>query len=99
MDLFNAAESRRLKDKGMEIVASYPNDEWLSKARSVAEMLAAKFGETDSDEVQKLCPRPAEIHPNTTGCIFSGKKWKCVGHKHTEKTTGHSREIRIWSLK
>ena len=98
-DLFNAAESKRLKEQGMAISASYPNDTWLLKAQATAQLLAAKFGETDSDEVQKICPRPDSVHPNATGSIFSGNKWMCVGRKKTAKVSGHAREIKIWALR
>lgn len=99
LPLFNAAESRRQRDRGMAIAASYPNDEWLAKARSVAELLAAKYGEVTSDQVLAVCPRPMDVRPNVTGSIFKGKQWKCIGFINSAQVSRHAGAIRRWVLK
>ena len=97
-NLFDVAEARRLRDRGMDIAASYPNDAWLTTARAVAEMLASKHGEVTIDDVIKHCPRPANVSPNTTGSIFKGKRWHCVGFAQSEQTQRHAGTIRRWVL-
>ena len=98
MNLFDAATSRQLRDQGLAITASYPNDDWLAKAKHVAEQLAAQNGEVTSDDVLRKCPRPESVNPNTTGNIFKGKKWKCVGFTNSEKISRHAGIIRRWIL-
>lgn len=99
LPLFNATESKRLRDLGKQIAASFPADNWLAKAQATAQLIAATNGECTIDDVLKVCPRPDHISPNATGSVFSGKKWKIVGRTNTTKISGHSREIRIWALK
>jgi len=99
LPLFNSAESRRLKERGQDIIESYPNDRWVTQARSVAEMLAVRNGEVTIDEVLKHCPRPADVHPNACGSIFRGKKWRQVGVKQSEQVSRHAGIIRIWALR
>lgn len=98
-NLFDAATSRRLKEQGMSIAASHPNDSWLSQAQATAHLLAATNGECTIDDVLRICPRPSNISPNATGSVFAGKKWKVIGHTNTTKISGHAREIKIWALK
>ena len=88
---------KQIKDAGIAKVESN-SSEWVHQARSIALMLAARNGETDSDEVQKLCPRPPHIHPNATGSIFNDKRFKFVGFKPTQRVSGHARTIKLWSL-
>lgn len=98
LPLFDRAMSRRLKERGLDIAESFPADAWVQRARSVAEMLAARDGETDIDKVLKLCPRPSDVSPAATGSIFRGKRWRCVGTKQSEQVSRHAGIIRIWQL-
>lgn len=89
-----------LKKAGMEAAQfSYGSQEWLLEARKVAEILAAKYGETNSDAVLRICPKPLGVSPNAIGSLFKGKQWVCVGRMQTSKVSGHGREIRRWALK
>lgn len=96
-DLFNHAESQRLKSIGMEQAANgYGAYDWLSQAQSIAKMLSAKFGEVTVDEVLKLCPRPTTVSPNATGSLFNGKGWQSLGFVPTSNVRGRGRMIRRW---
>lgn len=101
MNLFDLPASRAARDTGMEKAAysSQKSAEWLSQARKVAEHLAMKHGETTSDAVQMICPKPEGVHQNACGSIFKGKKWVCTGFTQTSKVSGHARIIRIWGLR
>lgn len=100
LPLFDLSEGIRLRDKGMGNAAySYGADEWLSQARNVAAILAAKNGETDIDQVLKLCPRPLSVSVNSTGSVFKDKRFVFTGNrKQSSKTNAHAREIKLWRL-
>lgn len=97
LPLFNAAASRKLKERGLDIAESFPADYWVQRARAVAELLAAKNGSVTSDDVLRVCPRPADVPPNATGSLFRGKKWKCIGTQQSEQVSRHAGIIRIWT--
>lgn len=88
---------KQLRDQGIAKVTSN-SSEWVHKAREVALMLAALNGETDSDEVQAICPRPSDVHCNATGAVFKDKRFKFVGFKQTDRASGHARTIKLWGL-
>jgi hypothetical protein len=98
LPLWNSAEGRRLKERGLDVIESYPNDQWVQKARAIAEMLAAKNGEVTMDEILKVLPRPPDVHPNSCGAVFRGKRWKQIGTKQSEQVSRHAGIIRIWKL-
>lgn len=97
--LLNYIESTRLKEQGMQAAAySYGANEWLERARAVAEMLAATQGDCSIDDVLKACPRPEGVSPGATGSVFKGKKFRRVGYTTTRQVKGHARAISLWSL-
>lgn len=98
VDLFSLTKGLALKREGMDLAAQGAED-WLTKARSVAEMLAVAHGETNAAQVLKHCPRPEWISPNSTGSIFRGKQWALLGYMPTDKISGRGRMIGRWTLK
>lgn len=99
LPLFNSAESKRQRDRGIAVAASYPADEWVARARQVAELLAAKNGETDIDSVLAVCPRPKNISHQANGSIFKGGRFVCVGITQSTQVSRHAGLIRRWALK
>jgi len=97
-DLFNYAAGKALRDRGLEAVSSFPNDQYLKQARALALILAAKNGEVTTDDVQRILPRPENIHPNVVGAICKCKELKFVGFKQSERATAHARRIGIYRL-
>lgn len=95
--IFDYLEGTRRRDAGVAQVEAN-NSDWVQQARNTALMLAAQNGEVTSDEVQKLCPRPAHIHPNATGSIFKDKRFRFIGHTPTKRIDGHARTIKIWGI-
>lgn len=94
--LFDFAKGQQLRDLGIEIVSGFPNDTWITNARRVAVRLAQLNGTVTSDDVQKILPRPSEIHPNATGSVFRTKELRLVGFKASEKTSRHAARIGIY---
>lgn len=97
--LFDAAKARELRDLGIEIVSSWPNDEWVKNARRIAVRLAQINGTVSSDDVQRIFPRPDAIHPNATGAIFHCKELKMVGLKSSERIPSHARRIGVYAYR
>lgn len=94
LDLF---EGIRLRDIGVGKV--YLNNfEWVDEARKTAKELAVKQGIVSIDEVLSICPRPENVHPNSTGAIFREKIWVKVGFKQSEKPSAHARVVGIYKL-
>lgn len=95
--IFDYMQSQKLRDIGVSKVEANSFD-WVQQARATALMLAAKNGETSSDDVLRICPKPDHIHPNAVGSVFRDKRFRCVGRMPTQRVSGHAREIKIWSL-
>lgn len=95
-NIFDYAESVRLRDKGM-MNAAVADSDWLSRARSVAEHLAAKQGETCIEEIYRIVGLPD--HANAAGSVFRGKQWECIGIKQATRVSRHAGIVRRWSLR
>lgn len=96
LSLIDYAESVRLRDAGMALSVSADSD-WVSRARAVAQHLAAKDGETDINSVYAVVGLPD--HPNCAGSVFLPRnKWKCVGYSKSGRVKRHAGLIRRWSL-
>jgi hypothetical protein len=96
-DLFDYAESQRLRDIGIEKVTSYPNDEYVMRARAFAVSYARKYGKVTSDDVQREMPIPSGIHPNATGGIFKTKDLMVIGMTQTHRISGRARRILVYA--
>lgn len=96
LPLYSWAESKKLRDRGIEAVSSFPNDLWVAKARSIAEMLAAKSGNVTINDVLKICPRPEGVHPNAVGSVMRSKHLRLVSFTQSDKTSAHARRIGIY---
>lgn len=99
LPLFDRAESKRLKEEGMERAArrDYTTEEWLRKARQVAADIATKNGTVTINDVY----RNSDLLPmgNTTGSVFKGKAWEFVGMTKSDRTDRHCGTISIWKLR
>lgn len=96
MDLFHSATARKLRDTGIEAVSAFPNDSYVEKARSVAEMLAAKNGQVTINDVLKALPKPESVHPNALGAIMRSKRLKLVSFTQSNKVSSHARRVGIY---
>lgn len=93
LSLTDYAESVRLRDMGMNIAASADND-WLERARSVAEMLGMNGQEVTVNDVYAVVGLPDKV--NADGSLFRGKNWKCVGYAQSARVKRHAGLIRRW---
>jgi hypothetical protein len=111
--LFNDTESRRRKREGMTravdtlqrvsiVVLSHHKHYLLNKAREIAREIAARKGETNSDEVSiELARRgyPDCIGP-AAGSIFKSGDFVFTGRfVNSTRVTNHSRLLRVWALR
>lgn len=99
--LFNHTESRRRKRDGMTRAAHHEHY-LLNKAREIAREIAARKGETNSDEVSiELARRgyPDCIGP-AAGSIFKSGDFVFTGRfVNSTRVTNHSRLLRVWALR
>lgn len=99
MNLFDLAESRRLKEAGQiqaELTASLWANDWVGKARYFAIQHARLHGTVTSDDIHRICPMPDSVHPNSMGAIWRTKELVCVGYTVTQRKSGHARRIGIY---
>lgn len=82
--------------------SSWPFDQPIARARSIAVMLAKRHGETNADQVyeylqDRLPEVLAQIHPNGWGSVFKSPKLKFCGKvKQSERISRHVGIQRIW---
>lgn len=100
--IFDAAVGRELRDAGIAQAASWPHDEPIARARSIAIMLATRNGETHADAVyeylsEKLPEVLEQIPPNGWGSVFKTSRLKFSGRvRESGKFSRHSGIQRIW---
>jgi hypothetical protein len=73
---------------------------YLQDCRVLAEDIARRKGHVAQSDVNKVYPRPTNLHPNITGAIFRGnKKFKMIGIR--ESLTGSRKKgiERIWTIR
>lgn len=93
MSLFDYEESVRLRDIGIEIASSYPNDEWVAKAKSTAFMHAAKYGEVSADDIhQYIADNKLGQMPNkgAMGAVFRDKHLKFIRYEPSKRKERHT---------
>tara|TARA_R110000824_G_scaffold149861_1_gene320230 strand:- start:508 stop:864 length:357 start_codon:yes stop_codon:yes gene_type:complete len=101
-DSFDASESERLKNSGMELAAE-PKNELLKIARDCASAVAlAGNGTCNADKVAQrmgwLGYSLDELGP-AAGSIFKGKDWEFTGDRvNSKRITNHARELKVWRL-
>lgn len=96
LPLFDSASARALRDRGIAIAASYPSDDWLKKAQSLAELIAATEGEVDIEKIYKHIGLPP--HANAAGSVFKSKKFRCIGIVEATRLQRRAGVIRRWCL-
>jgi len=98
MNLFEYSESVRKKEEGLNSV-SFNNQDYLSKARTVAHYIAQTKGEVSIVDVrQALGDIPNDVNPNVMGAVFRGKQWLKIGHTTTTHEAGHARTVGVYIL-
>jgi hypothetical protein len=99
-DLFDAAESRRRKERGMAFAAdAVPT--LLDRARFFAAGLAVLQGEVTADDVSEWLEAKGlpDLGP-AAGSLFRGKEWEFTGRFiQSTRKTNHARLLRIWRLR
>lgn len=101
-DLFNPEfithkEAIRGRNAALESVGSH-NEPWVSKARSLALLLAAQNAEVTIEDVLRIYPRPSYINQNACGCIMRNKRLKLIRYTTALKSTSNGRKIGVYSL-
>lgn len=96
LPLFDSSSARALRDRGMAIAASFPSDDWLKKAQSLAEYLAGTEGETNIEQIYKHIGLPP--HSNAAGSVFKSKKFRCIGIVEATRLQRRAGVIRRWVL-
>ena len=97
-NLFDAAESQRLKEVGQERAANNRPKE-LEYARSVARQLAQKNGTVTADDVQAVLIKQGIELKNAAGSLFK-KGFEWTGEfVNSRRVKAHSNLLRRWRLK
>ena len=99
MNLFDAAESERLKEAG--IAAAAEGREYLLEiARDRARLVARERGEVTMDDVVAALVAdgfdPAQLG-NAAGAVFKGREWVFTGRfVRSARVASHSNLLRVW---
>lgn len=97
-DLFDAAESRRRKERGMALAADAA-PALLDRARSYARSLGR--GSVTADDVSEWLEQQGlpDLGP-AAGSLFRGSEWEFTGRfVQSTRKTNHARLLRVWRLK
>jgi hypothetical protein len=99
-DLFDQAESQRLKAEGMAAAESARYGD-LETARLIAYEIGEGTTLTADDVAQEMERRG--LIPNlgpAAGSLFKGGRWEFTGHRvRSTRVTNHGRELKVWRLK
>ena len=99
-DLFDAAESRRRKERGMALAAdAVPT--LLDRARHLAVGVAVRKGAVTADDVSEWLEQQGlpDLGP-AAGSLFRGPEWEFTGRfVQSTRKTNHARLLRVWRLK
>jgi hypothetical protein len=99
-DLFDAAESRRRKERGIALAAdAVPT--LLNRARSFGRRHAALYGKVTADDVGAWLEQSGEpqLGP-AAGQLFRSPEWEFTGEfVQSTRNTNHARLLRVWRLK
>jgi hypothetical protein len=103
---FNAVESERLKEEGIE-KATTPDfrQELLRDAKSIAIDLCTTAGTVTADDVSWFFETErgidlAGILGNAMGSLFRGSRWEFTGDLvHSSRKSRHRNLIRVWKFK
>ena len=66
-------------------------DEWLAKAREVANQIALDRGSVTADDVREMLPVPKGVDGRTMGRVFNGMK--CIGYEKSRRDVCHHRPV------
>ena len=72
---------------------------WLNAARDTAHKLLKTKAYVTIEDVIDVCPRPIEIHRNTTGAVFKTDDFTFYGWEQSRRTQSRGRWIMQWQLK
>jgi len=98
-DLFDAAESERLKELGKATAEANADQSPLAEAREIAGDLACPEGITLDDVMRVMVARGHDVHVlgNAAGSLFKGKGWRWTGEmRSSARTHRHSGLLRVW---
>lgn len=106
LEIYDAAESERLKQKGMDISAK-SRKQLLRDARKIAVDLAHQnMGLCNADDVGRYALEVWEVDlalllGPAMGSLFKDKKvWQFTGERvKSSRVKNHSREIKVWRLR
>ncbi len=101
LDLFDVAESNRLKEEGMTAAEYGGKHMLLDHARHVAKQIAMlrESRTVTADDVGKAFEKEGitESLGNAAGSLFRGKEWEFTGQRiKSSRKSNHSREIKVW---
>ena len=97
-DLFDAAESERLKQLGMAAAAGNRPAQ-LKLARRIATTLGQKKQFVTADDVGRILKKNFDIDTlgPAAGSLFKTRSWAFSGRwRKSVRKTNHSRMIRVW---
>jgi len=102
-NIFDFAEAKRLKERGMATAAKSRN-ELLNVARECAIWYAKEFhGTCSADDVAKVMNYRGYNYSdlgNAAGSIFKASDWNFTGsYVKSKKVSAHARDIKVWRLK
>ena len=66
-------------------------EEWLTKAREVANQIALDHGSVTADDIHEALPIPRGVDGRTMGSVFDGLK--CIGYEKSRREINHHRPI------
>ncbi len=94
--LLDFIEGQRRKEQGIALAASGYGNEWIDRARSVAEILAAQNGEVTIEDVYQKIGIPPR--PNMAGSVFRGKRFRFLGFDTAQRKERQGGTFRRWGL-
>lgn len=72
---------------------------WLSAARGAALQMLRTRPYVTIEDILDVCPRPIEIHRNTTGAVFKTDDFEFYGWEKSRRQLSRGRWVMQWKLK
>ena len=89
-------EGLRLRDQGLaRVEAKYS---YVHEARKLAVSLARRDGDVDTDRIQAILPRPADVSPNALGAVLKPPLFYYAGPTRSARKEARGRFIGVWKL-
>lgn len=95
----NLSAGQARKERGLNLVEA-KDFEFIETMRDEAELISGWNGRVTIDDLREYAAtiNITPSSPNSWGCIFRGKQWKCIGYTQSKLPSNHARRVAIWTL-